>query len=81
MPGSNNKEKSSVQVLVNKVWSEESFGCPAACLRCFRPIGRGSLKQTVICLPYGIGLEVSPCKSVGYMGSNTPVVKKGWKII
>ena len=75
MTGSNNKEKSSVQVLVNKVWSEESFGCPAVCLRRFRPVERGSLKGTVFRWPYEIGLRRSPCKSVGYMGSNAPMVK------
>ena len=74
--GSNNKVKSSVQVLVNKVWSEESFGCHAARMRRFCPVDRGSLKEKVFCFSYGTGLGVSPCKSVGYMGSNVPVVKR-----
>ena len=51
MTGSNNKEKSSVQVLVNKVWSEESFGYPAARLRLFRLVERGSLKGMVFGFP------------------------------
>ena len=37
--------------------------------------GGGFLKgETVFCLPHETELEVSPCKSVGYMGSNAPVV-------
>ena len=61
---------------LNKVWSTKSFGYPAARLRRFRLVERGSLKGTVFSLPYETGLGVSPCKSVGYMGLNAPVVKR-----
>ena len=40
------------------------------------PCREGFLKGTVFCFLHEAGLEVSPCKSVGYMGSNAPVVEE-----
>ena len=59
---------------LNKVWSKQSFGHPAACLRCFRLGERGPLRGMVFDYLHKTGLEEIPCKSVGYIGSNSPMV-------
>ena len=61
---------------LKKVWSKNPLDISVALLRRFRLVERGSLRGMVFGYPCETGLEDSPCKFVGYIGLNAPVVEE-----